>query len=92
VAPPTWEDVRIGDTVVEHDGHRSVFVIVGEAVLGNTPHWDVVILASTHPNFEKFTQFRANWIRRIGTPQGRVPVPIQPNHEVLREGRTIFRT
>lgn len=94
-AEPTWNDLQVGDTVVELDGHRSVFVIAKENEdIMTTPHWDVVVLQSTHPNFELLHPYRKHWIRRVGTPEGgrHAGVPIPPNHEVVRRGVTVIRT
>lgn len=89
---PTWNDLRPGDTIIEHDGHRAVFVIAKEGSITTQRHWDVVVLASNHPNHGQLTAYRENWLRRTGSFAGPGPIPIPPNHEVVRAGKTIFRT
>lgn len=91
-AEPTWDDLQVGDTVIELDGLRSVFVIAKEGSIAKQRHWDVVVLASNHPNFEQMPAYRANWLRRTGSFRGPGPIPIPPNHEVVRSGVTIIRT
>ncbi len=96
---PTWEDVKPGDTVIEHDGHKAVYVIAKlNEDITSSRHWDVVVLTSTHPNTDRLTAYRKHWIRCSAPPgdrrKGREPVgiPIPPNHEVVRGGETVYRT
>jgi len=91
---PTWKDLKPGDMVIEHDGHKSVFVIAKLNEDITVPYWDVVVCQSTHPNFAVYEPYRRHWIRCIGTPDGgaEAGVPIPPNHEVRRNGQVIFRT
>lgn len=93
MSKPTWDDLLPGDTVVEHDGHKAVFVIAKEASLKH--HWDVVVLSSNHPNNGELTAYREFWIRRVAPhPRHRTleGIPIPSNHEVIRAGATVYRT
>ncbi len=73
----TWDDLEPGDLVVEQDGHRAVFVILGENQdITTVKHWDVLVLYSEHPRDADWTRFRRHWIR--------CNAPFPPRHDVFR--------
>lgn len=86
----SWNDLQPGDTVIELDGHEAVFVIAKESDLRN--HWDVVVLSSNHPRNGELTAYRRHWLRRCGHPGGSGPIPMSPNHRVIRGGEVLFET
>jgi len=82
-----WSDLQPGDTVIEHDGHHSVFVIARAGTMSH-PHWDVVVLSSDHPRNGELTAYRSNWIRCSGDHVNGPRIP--PMHEVIRAGVTVL--
>jgi hypothetical protein len=89
---PSWNDLKPGDTVIEHDGHKAIFVIAKDSNIIYGPYWDVIVLSSSYPNNDQLMVYRENWIRRSGPPANKMHVLIPPNHEVVRNGKTIIRT